>query len=89
MEEKNYKIYGREFEYLVKFDNVQCLQNFFTDVANELKTLLNQIEVRSEMFVHPDTHRRHQADRHQHVDTELHDQRNRTEYGSVIGFLFS
>ena len=34
--ENNYKIYGREFEYLVKFDNVQCLQNFFTDVANEL-----------------------------------------------------
>ena len=31
----------------------------------------------------------YQADRHQHVDTELHDQRNRTEYGSVIGFLFS
>ena len=34
--ENNYKIYGREFEYLVKFDNVQCLQNWFLDISKEL-----------------------------------------------------
>ena len=36
--EKNYKIYNGEFEWLVKFDNLQCLQNFFADIANELDT---------------------------------------------------
>ena len=34
--ENNYKIYANEFEWLVKFDNLQCLKNFFADVANEL-----------------------------------------------------
>lgn len=34
--ENNYKIYKGEFEWLVKFDNSQCLQNFFADVANVL-----------------------------------------------------
>ena len=34
--ENNYKIYNGEFNWLVKFDNLQCLKNFFADVSNEL-----------------------------------------------------
>lgn len=57
--ENNYKIYNGEFEWLVKFNSLQGLQSFFSEVANELKAdydfkfeamLFNQIATNEEFL---------------------------------------